>query len=415
MKLKKWLTGVLAAAMALSLAACSDGGAESADAGSEDSITLGFAQVGSESEWRTANTDNIKAAAEAAGVTLQFSDAQQKQENQIKAIRSFIASDVDVISFCPIVETGWDTVLQEAKDAGIPVVLVDRGVTADPSLYVTHIFADALKEGANAFNWVDEYMTAEGKTPRAGGDQFQVIAGPCSVEGENLIRIARRVKAAGASMLRGGAYKPRTSPYAYQGMGPAGLDLLCEASAELDMPIVTEIMDPRDVQVFLDKKIDVMQIGARNAQNFPLLKEVGKTQTPILLKRGMSGTIDELLMAAEYIMSEGNDNVILCERGIRTFETRTRNTFDLNAVPVLHHLSHLPVVADPSHATGYTRYVRPAAYAACAAGADGLEIEVHNDPAHALCDGPQSLKPEVFDKLAKKLLKLHDFMKTVEE
>ena len=177
---------------------------------------------------------------------------------------------------------------------------------------------------------------------KIGGDQFQVIAGPCSVEGENLIRIARRVKAAGATMLRGGAYKPRTSPYAYQGMGPAGLDLLCEASAELDMPIVTEIMDPRDVQVFLDKKIDVMQIGARNAQNFPLLKEVGKTQTPILLKRGMSGTIDELLMAAEYIMSEGNDNVILCERGIRTFETRTRNTFDLNAVPVLHHLSHLP-------------------------------------------------------------------------
>mgnify|MGYP002225806137 CR=1 FL=1 len=147
-------------------------------------------------------------------------------------------------------------------------------------------------------------------------------------------------------------------------MGPAGLDLLCEASAELDMPIVTEIMDPRDVQVFLDKKIDVMQIGARNAQNFPLLKEVGKTKTPILLKRGMSGTVDELLMAAEYIMSEGNDNVILCERGIRTFETRTRNTFDLNAVPVLHHLSHLPVVADPSHATGYTRYVEPMALAA---------------------------------------------------
>lgn len=165
-------------------------------------------------------------------------------------------------------------------------------------------------------------------------------------------------------MLRGGAYKPRTSPYAYQGMGPAGLDLLCEASAELDMPIVTEIMDPRDVQVFLDKKIDVMQIGARNAQNFPLLKEVGKTKTPVLLKRGMSGTVDELLMAAEYIMSEGNDNVILCERGIRTFETRTRNTFDLNAVPVLHHLSHLPVVADPSHATGYTRYVEPMALAA---------------------------------------------------
>ena len=178
MKLKKLLSGILATAMALSLVACSDGGNDTttdSDTGSEEqSITLGFAQVGSESEWRTANTDNIKASAEEAGITLQFSDAQQKQENQIKAIRSFIASDVDVISFCPIVETGWDTVLQEAKDAGIPVVLVDRGVTADPSLYVTHIFADALKEGGNAFNWIDEYMTSEGKTPRAGGDQFQV-------------------------------------------------------------------------------------------------------------------------------------------------------------------------------------------------------------------------------------------------
>ena len=174
--------------------------------------------------------------------------------------------------------------------------------------------------------------------------------------------------AAGATMLRGGAYKPRTSPYAYQGMGPAGLDLLREAADELDMPIVTEIMDPRDVQVFLDKRIEVMQIGARNAQNFPLLKEAGKTNVPVLLKRGMSGTIDELLIAAKYIMSEGNENVILCERGIRTFETRTRNTFDLNAIPVLHYLSHLPVVADPSHATGYTRYVEPMALAACAAG-----------------------------------------------
>ena len=236
-----------------------------------------------------------------------------------------------------------------------------------------------------------------------GGGHFALIAGPCSVEGENLIRIARRVKAAGASMLRGGAFKPRTSPYAYQGMGPAGLDLLCEASAELDMPIVTEIMDPRDVQVFLDKKIDVMQIGARNAQNFPLLKEVGKTQTPILLKRGMSGTIDELLMAAEYIMSEGNDNVILCERGIRTFETRTRNTFDLNAVPVLHHLSHLPVVADPSHATGYTRYVEPMALAATACGANGLEIEVHDEPSRAWSDGAQALTPDQFDDTMRRI------------
>ncbi|MCH3968242.1 MAG: 3-deoxy-7-phosphoheptulonate synthase [Atopobiaceae bacterium] len=236
-----------------------------------------------------------------------------------------------------------------------------------------------------------------------GGGNFQVIAGPCSVEGDNLITIARAVHAAGATMLRGGAFKPRTSPYACQGMGEAGLDLLLEASAELDMPIVTEVMDPRDVQLFVDKKIDVMQIGARNAQNFPLLKEVGRTQIPVLLKRGMAGTIDELLMAAEYIMSEGNENVILCERGIRTFETRTRNTFDLNAVPVLHHLTHLPVVADPSHSTGYTRYVSPMALAATAAGADALEIEVHDDPSHAWSDGGQALTPEMFAALMRRI------------
>ena len=231
-----------------------------------------------------------------------------------------------------------------------------------------------------------------------GGGHFQVIAGPCSVEGPNLKRIARRVKGAGATMLRGGAFKPRTSPYSFQGMGAAGLDLLRDAAGELDMPIVTEIMDPRDVQLFLDNEIDVWQIGARNAQNFPLLKEVGKTQHPILLKRGIAGTVDELLMAAEYIMSEGNNNVILCERGIRTFETRTRNTFDLNAVPVLHYLSHLPVCADPSHATGYTRYVSQMALAATAAGADCLEIEVHDDPAHAWSDGAQALTPDMFDR-----------------
>ena len=233
---------------------------------------------------------------------------------------------------------------------------------------------------------------------RIGGGEFQVIAGPCSVEGDNLIRIARRVRAAGATMLRGGAYKPRTSPYAYQGMGERGLDLLLEARAELGMPIVTEVMDPRDVAIFVNKGIDCMQIGARNAQNFPLLKEVGKTNTPVLLKRGIAGTVDELLMAAEYIMSEGNERVLLCERGIRTFETRTRNTFDLNAVPVLHHLSHLPVVADPSHATGYTRYVEPMALAAVAAGADALEIEVHDDPGRAWSDGAQALTPDQFER-----------------
>ncbi len=238
---------------------------------------------------------------------------------------------------------------------------------------------------------------------KIGGGAFQVIAGPCSVEGDNLIKIARRCKAAGATMLRGGAYKPRTSPYAYQGMGERGLDLLLEAKAETGMPIVTEVMDVRDVGLFVDRGIDVMQIGARNAQNFNLLKEVGKTSTPILLKRGIAGTIDELLMAAEYIMSEGNDNVMLCERGIRTFETRTRNTFDLNAVPALHYLTHLPVVADPSHATGYTRYVEPMALAACAAGADALEIEVHDNPAEAWSDGAQALTPDQFDRTMERI------------
>ena len=212
---------------------------------------------------------------------------------------------------------------------------------------------------------------------KVGGGNFQVIAGPCSVEGKNLFDIARAVKASGATMLRGGAYKPRTSPYSYQGMGEKGLDL--------------------------DKGIDVMQIGARNAQNFPLLREVGKTQVPVLLKRGLSETIDELLMGAEYIMSEGNPNVMLCERGIRTFETRTRNTFDVNAIPVLHHLSHLPVIGDPSHATGYTRYVRPAAYAATAAGADGLEIEVHDNPSEAWSDGAQALTPAQFDDAMRRI------------
>ena len=247
---------------------------------------------------------------------------------------------------------------------------------------------------------------------KVGGGNFQVMAGPCSVEGKNLLEIARAVKASGATILRGGAYKPRTSPYAYQGMGERGLDLLMEAGAELGMPVVTEIMDPRDVQTFLDHGVQVMQIGARNAQNFTLLKEVGKTQVPVLLKRGMSETIDELLMGAEYIMSEGNPNVILCERGIRTYETRTRNTFDLNAVPVLHYLSHLPVVADPSHSTGYARYVGPMSLAATACGADGLEIEVHNNPQVAWSDGAQALLPEQFASLMPKVRAIRDVVAT---
>ena len=262
--------------------------------------------------------------------------------------------------------------------------------------------SESFKKANRKFHPLDTVVDC-GHGVKIGGGHFQVIAGPCSVEGDNLLRIARRVKAAGATMLRGGAYKPRTSPYAYQGMGTAGLDILREAADELDMPIVTEVMDPRDVEMFVDRRIEVMQIGARNAQNFPLLKEVGRTRTPVLLKRGLSGTIDELLMAAEYIMSEGNENVILCERGIRTFETRTLNTFDLNAVPVLHYLSHLPVVADPSHATGYTRYVEPMALAATAAGADGLEIEVHDDPSHAWSDGAQALTPDMFDDCMRRI------------
>ena len=241
-----------------------------------------------------------------------------------------------------------------------------------------------------------------------GGGNFQVIAGPCSVEGANLIEIARAVKAAGATLLRGGAFKPRTSPYTSQGMGEKGLDLLMEAGAELGMPVVSEVMDPRDVQLFLDKGVNVLQIGARNAQNFPLLREVGKTGVPVLLKRGMSETIDELLMGAEYVMSEGNANVMLCERGIRTFETRTRNTFDVNAIPVLHHLTHLPVVGDPSHATGYTRYVRPSSYAAVAAGADALEIEVHSCPTEAWSDGAQALTPNQFADAMRRIALIRD-------
>ena len=267
--------------------------------------------------------------------------------------------------------------------------------------------SEPFKRANRKFHPLDTVIDC-GHGVKIGGGNFNVIAGPCSVEGENLFRIARAIKEAGATLLRGGAYKPRTSPYSYQGMGEAGLDLLAEARDELDMPIVTEIMDPRDVQKFVDRSIEVWQIGARNAQNFPLLKEVGKTRTPILLKRGVAGTIDELLMAAEYIMSEGNPNVILCERGIRTFERRTRNTFDLNAVPVLHQLSHLPVCADPSHATGYTRYVVPMALAATAAGADCLEIEVHDDPSHAWSDGAQALTPKMFHEAMTRIAKVRE-------
>ena len=237
---------------------------------------------------------------------------------------------------------------------------------------------------------------------KIGAGNFVLIAGPCSVESEEqIVKVAKAVKASGADMIRGGAFKPRTSPYDFAGLKAEGLELLKIARAETGLPIVTELMNIMDIDLFED--VDVIQIGARNMQNYDLLREMGKLDKPILLKRGLANTLKELLMSAEYIMSSGNERVILCERGIRTFSDYTRNTFDLSAVPMLHELSHLPVIADPSHATGMSRLVPPMALAATAAGADGLIIEVHNDPMHALCDGAQSLTPEDFDALAVKI------------
>ena len=245
---------------------------------------------------------------------------------------------------------------------------------------------------------------------KIGGGNFAIIAGPCSVESEaQILEVARSIKASGASLLRGGAFKPRTSPYDFQGMKAEGIELLLEAKKDTGMPIVTEIMNEKHLPLF--EEVDVIQVGARNMQNFELLKALGRTDKPILLKRGLANTLKELLMSAEYIMSEGNENVILCERGIRTFETYTRNTLDLSAVPMLRKLTHLPIVVDPSHATGIASLVEPMALAAAAAGADGLMIEVHNNPAEALCDGPQSLTPEQFAAVAAKVNKVREALK----
>lgn len=242
---------------------------------------------------------------------------------------------------------------------------------------------------------------------RIGGGYFAVIAGPCSVESEEqIIEVATAVKESGAHILRGGAFKPRTSPYAFQGMKGEGIQLLLEAKKATGLPIITEIMNIRDLPLF--DQVDIIQVGARNMQNFDLLKELGKTNKPVLLKRGLANTLQELLMSAEYIMSEGNEQVILCERGIRTFETYTRNTLDVSAVCALHELSHLPVVVDPSHATGKAKMVPPMAVAATAAGADGIMVEVHNNPACALCDGAQSLTPAQFDELSHRIQKVRE-------
>lgn len=234
---------------------------------------------------------------------------------------------------------------------------------------------------------------------KIGGGNFAMIAGPCSVESRDQIcNIAKSVKKSGANILRGGAFKPRTSPYAFQGLGGEGISFLLEAKKETGLPIVSEIMDLSQLSLF--EEVDIIQVGARNMQNFNLLKELGKTNKPILLKRGLANTIEELLMSAEYIMASGAKDVILCERGIRTFETATRNTLDLSAVPVLKELTHLPILIDPSHATGFAKYVHPMSLAAVSCGADGLIIEVHNNPTKALCDGQQSITPEAFDKLS---------------
>ena len=242
---------------------------------------------------------------------------------------------------------------------------------------------------------------------KIGGGHFAIIAGPCSVETpEQVIEVAKAVKAAGATILRGGAFKPRTSPYSFQGMGPSGLALLEAAKKETGLPIVSEVMDPSQLEYF--DNVDMLQIGARNMQNFTLLKEVGKLRKPILLKRGLCATYEEWLMAAEYIMSEGNEQIVLCERGIRTFETRTRNTLDVTAIPMMHELSHLPIIMDPSHAAGMSRVVPSLSLASVGGGADGLMIEVHNNPEKALCDGPQSLRPDQFETLANQVFTLRD-------
>ena len=274
-------------------------------------------------------------------------------------------------------------------------------IEANPNVERVMHVQEPFKKANRMFHPEPTVIDVNGQ--KIGGKKLAIIAGPCSVENEKQISlIAEEVKKSGANFLRGGAFKPRTSPYSFQGLAYEGLELLKLARAKTGLPIVTELMSPYDIEKFVED-VDVIQVGARTMQNFDLLKELGKTRKPLLLKRGMSATIEELLMSAEYVMSGGNENVILCERGVRTFETYTRNTLDLSAVPAIKRLSHLPVIIDPSHATGKWWMVEPLAKAAVAVGADGLILEVHNDPQNALCDGQQSIKPELFDNLMKDL------------
>ena len=322
-------------------------------------------------------------------------------KNQLDHLVAWLkAMDLDV----HISEGAQDTVLGLIGDTS----RVDMDLLASLDIVRTvKRVSEPYKQVNRKFHPMDSII--EVGDAKIGGGNFAMIAGPCSVETEEqIISVAQSVKAAGATILRGGAYKPRTSPYAFQGLGSQGLELLRAARAATGLPICTELMDLRHLDEFHD--IDMIQIGARNMQNFDLLNEVGKTDKPILLKRGLSSTIQEWLMSAEYIMSEGNEKIILCERGIRTYETATRNTLDLSCVPILHELTHLPVVVDPSHATGKAKLVAPMAVAAAASGADGLMIEVHNDPAHALCDGAQSLTPDQFAQLAGKVSRIREAM-----
>ena len=290
--------------------------------------------------------------------------------------------------------------------------LIGDTTKIDKDLVASLDMVDSVKIVTDAFKCCNRKFhpddtVVEVGDAKIGGGNFCMIAGPCSVENEDqIVNVARAVKASGAQLLRGGAFKPRTSPYDFQGLKATGLELLKIARQETGLPIVSEVMAVNDLPLFDD--VDVIQIGARNMQNFDLLREVGKLRKPILLKRGLANTVKELLMSAEYIMAGGNEQVILCERGIRTFDDYTRNTLDLAVVPVLHELTHLPVIVDPSHATGVAKLVRPMALAAAACGADGLMIEVHNDPMHALCDGAQSLLPEDYDKLAREVMAVRE-------
>lgn len=308
---------------------------------------------------------------------------------------------------------GLDVHISNGKTCTVLGLVGDTG-KIDIELLESMDIIDSVKRISDPFKGVnrkfhpDDSVVSVGGI-EIGGGNFQFIAGPCSVESsEQILEIARRVKASGAALLRGGAFKPRTSPYDFQGLAADGLRLLLEAKAETGMPIVSEIMNANHLPLF--EEVDVIQVGARNMQNFELLKELGRTKKTVLLKRGLANTLTELLMSAEYVMAGGNSNIILCERGIRTFETRTRNTLDLSAVPMLKELTHLPVIVDPSHATGLARLVKPMALAAAAAGADGLMIEVHNDPVSALCDGAQSLTPEQFDDVAKRVRAIREVL-----